>query len=94
MQEKKNLEKFLKILDKYEKDKNNKLEVREQLEVIMNMDFNINQNLNVEYFKNTYPNFNPNVHKLLSRCAKQQKHDYRKQNRLSIRTGKFIIEYN
>jgi hypothetical protein len=93
-QEKNSLEKFLKNLEKYENNEITKYEIKKELSYIMNMDYNINPNISVEHYKNLYPHFNEKVHKLLSRCAKMKKHDYRKTNQLSIKRGKFIIEYN
>ena len=93
-QEKNSLEKFLKFLEKYENNEINKMEIKKELSYIMNMDYNIKPDITVEHYKNLYPHFNEKVHKLLSRCAKIKKHDYRKQNQLSIKRGKFILEYN
>ena len=92
--EKKSVEKFLKILEKYEVDKNYKCDVVRQLNNIMNMDFNINHDISTDYYKSKYPQFNDKIHSLLHRCAKQHKHDYRKENQFRIKRGKFIIEYN
>ncbi len=94
MQENKIVKNFLKNLEKYENNKNNKMEILNQLNVILKTDFNTKPNISVEYYKNLYPNFNPNIHKLLNRVAKQQRHDYRKNSQLTITKGNFIIEYN
>ena len=87
------LEKFLRILEKYDIDKENKNLVLEQLNIILNMDYNIKPNISTEHYKKLYPQFNDKVHRLLNRCAKEKRNDFRK-NKLKKIHKSIIIEFN
>ena len=93
-EKKKILEKFLRILEKKQFNIKNDELVKHELNIIMGLDFNIkHQNTTIEYYKKIYPQFDDNVHKLLSRCARVQKYDFRKNNRLKFIKTKTIIEF-
>jgi len=88
------LKKFLKILEKNKFEIENNQEIKNELNNILKMDFNSKQqNITVKHFKELYPQFNDNVHKLLSRCAKEQRYDFRKNNRMSIIKKNIIVEF-
>lgn len=95
MDEKKNvLDKFLKLLQKNKFEVKNNDELKYELNNILAMDFNIkHHDISTKHFEALYPQFNEKVHKLLSRCAKEQKYDFRKNTNFSIRKEKILIEF-
>jgi len=88
------LKKFLKILEKNKFKVENNEVVKNELNNILKMDFNNkNQDITEKHFETLYPQFNKNVHKLLSRCAKEQRYDYRKKNRLCVIQKNIIVDF-
>jgi hypothetical protein len=92
-QEKNFLKKFLRLLEKYDLDKENKHLVLEQLNIILNMNYNIKPNISAEHYKKIYPQFNEKVHRLLNRCAKEKRQDFRK-NKFEKINKSIIINFN
>jgi hypothetical protein len=88
------LKKFLKILEKNKFEVENNSEVKNELNKILEMDFNPkHHDISQDHFKEKFPQFNENVHKLLSRCAKETRYDYRKKNRFNIIKKNIIVEF-
>ncbi len=96
MDQKKNiLLKFLKLLQKNKFEVKNNDEIKKELNNILSMDFNIKQqDITVKHFETLHPQFNIKVHELLARCAREQKYDFRKQNRFKVKDQKKIIYFD